>query len=730
MSSTSRRYIVNSTLIPLTLLAQQPLLAESGDSTSGTIVVTATRTAKVESEAPASVTVVTEQEIKNKHAHRLDEALQGTPGVFIRGLDGEQPSNWQNQITLRGVPGYYRTGVLLDGIPLNNAFSAGVNMSIVPMDEIQQIEVVPGPFSSLYGGAGMSGVINIITKAPEKRDLNARTELGSHDFRSLTLGYRDRFENGVGLSLSYGHKEADGYVKEYVKKTPSGSGGTPVTGWEQVGTPTGGTTYIVGDKGEQPWEVDNFSARLYLTLSEVSQLILSASYLETESKPTLGSSYLRAGGVPFTSGSAEIDGSSTTIRATDFARTSNGEDVTRYSLNYERDLANGGDLSASLSYQDNAYWYTSVSSNLTDTEGAGKVSDIPANSLYADVHVGLPLGESHYLVLGLSGNRDRLNKKVYALDNWTEQDDKGALGDYANGKSRLVALYAQDEFMLTPRLTAYLGARYDRWSTEGDIFISNALNHYNSRSRSAFSPKLSLVYDLSAATVIKGAVGRAFRAPNLSDMYSSFGSSTIYWSNPDLEPEKVTSAELSVEHRLSRATKLRATTYVSRYSDLIYTTTSGSDRTKLNAGKADTEGLDLELRHALTPSISSFINATWVNTEITDNNVRPESEGKQIPLQARQLANVGLEGAYGPWSGSVIGTYTGKMYSRDDNSDTESGVPGSYDAYFKVNTKIGYRFNDNWSADLSIKNLLDREYYQGNYLADERSYYLGLSARF
>ncbi len=697
----------------------------------GVMVVTATRTAKVESEAPASVTVVSEQEIENKHAHRIDEALQGAPGVFIDSLDGEQPSNYNNKITLRGVPGYYRTGVLLDGVPLNNAFSGGVNMSIVPTEDIQQIEVVPGPFSSLYGGAGMSGVINVITKKPEGREVNVRAEGGSHNLKSISTNYRDLFENGVGLSLSYNHKEANGYVKQLVTKTPSGGGGTVVTGWENTGTTTGGTTYIVGDKGKQSWEVDNLSGKLYLPLSDVSELILSASYLDTISNGSQGESYLRASGVPFTSGSANIDGSSTTIRATDFLGSSNGEKVTRYAANYKRDLANDGKLEASLSYQDNSYWYTSITSNSTNTQGPGKLSDIPASSIHGDVHVGLPMNDTHYLVLGLSGNRNMLNKKVYALSDWTEEDDTGALGDYANGKSQLFALYAQDEISLTPDLTAYVGGRYDRWSTSGDIYIGGTPTDYSNRTSAAFSPKVSLVYDLSDQTVIKGAIGKAFRAPNLSDMYSTWQYySTTYWSNPDLEPETVTSAELSVDHQFTSATKFRATAYASRFSDLIYSTTSGTDRIKLNAGSAETEGLDLELRHALTRNISAFINATWVSTEITENEVRPESVGKKIPLQASRLANVGIQGGYGPWSGSLIGSYTGKMYSKDDNSDTESDVPGSYDAHFTANLKLGYRFDDTWSADLAIKNLFDREYYKGTTMADGRSFYLGLNANF
>src|SRR3990167_5632260 len=146
----------------ITLAVSQAVYADQNVEMLDDVVVTATKTAKIASEAPATVTVVTAKQIENKNVHRIEEALAGAPGVFIRGLGGERPSNYLNQITLRGIPGYYRTGILVDGISINNAFSGGVNMSVVPIDDIQQIEVVPGPFSSLYGGAGMSGVVNII----------------------------------------------------------------------------------------------------------------------------------------------------------------------------------------------------------------------------------------------------------------------------------------------------------------------------------------------------------------------------------------------------------------------------------------------------------------------------------------------------------------------------------------------------------------------------------------
>src|SRR4030066_1053989 len=156
-------------LIAAGIVQSTGVYADEAGASLPEMVVTATKTAKIISNAPATVTVVTAREIENKNVHRMEEALAGTSGVFVRGLGGEQPSNYLNQITLRGSPGYYRTGILVDGISINNAFSGGVNMSLVPVDDIKQIEVVPGPFSSLYGGAGMSGVVNIITKTPEKR---------------------------------------------------------------------------------------------------------------------------------------------------------------------------------------------------------------------------------------------------------------------------------------------------------------------------------------------------------------------------------------------------------------------------------------------------------------------------------------------------------------------------------------------------------------------------------
>lgn len=720
-----------------TLVANRSAYAAQDAEMLEDVVVTATKTAKIASEAPASVTVVTAREIENKNVHRIEEALAGSSGVFIRDLGGEQPSNYLNQITLRGIPGYYRTGVLVDGVSINNAFSGGVNMSVVPTNDIQQIEVVPGPFSSLYGGAGMSGVVNIITKTPEKREVSLKADAGSHNFRSLDLGYRDRFSDTLGMSLSFGRKESDGYVNEYVTKTPTGA--TPATvvdGWQKITTSTGATTYIIGDKGKEAWQQENYGAKLYLKLSPASRLVFDASYLTHRTKDGQGNSYLTSGGVPFTNGAATIDGKTTTaaspVRATDFLAATNGEDLTRYAATYETQPASDMKFKANLSYQNNQYWYTSIAANATNTSGAGTLSDIPADKLDGDVQVSFPLGGSQYMVVGASANKSTLRKRVYGLANWREKDNTGALGDWADGNSDSMAAYIQDEIAVSDRLTMYGGARYDRWSTDGAYSIATVLSTLGARSSSAMSPKVSAVYRLDQGTVIKGAIGKAFRAPNLSDMYSGYraSSGTVIRPNPNLKPELVTTSEIGAEHEFNAGTLLRATFYQSRLTDLIYSSTAAGFTDKYNAGTAETKGIDLEARQKLPDGLTAFINATLVSSKITENSAKPASVGKQIPLQAKRMANIGLEGGRGPWSGSVIGSYVGKMYGSDDNTDTVNNVPGSYDPYFVANAKISYKLDKAVTASFSVKNLFGREYFGGGSKADGRSFFVGLGLNY
>lgn len=119
------------------------------------IVVTATRTEKEASLAPASVSVVTQEDIQKTGAKTVDQALSSIPGAYApRHTKGGMMDSLSNgALTLRGVPRASSTLFMVDGIILNDAYSGSQRSSLaVAPESVDRIEVVRGPFSSLYGG--------------------------------------------------------------------------------------------------------------------------------------------------------------------------------------------------------------------------------------------------------------------------------------------------------------------------------------------------------------------------------------------------------------------------------------------------------------------------------------------------------------------------------------------------------------------------------------------------
>ena len=116
-------------------------------------------------DAPATMTVITNEELQKKSYTDIADALKNVPGVFIDGGGANQ------SILMRGMGSAY-TLFLIDGKPMQNADAftpngnlAGVQMNFLPsVENIERIEIIRGPASSLYGSDAMGGVINIITK--------------------------------------------------------------------------------------------------------------------------------------------------------------------------------------------------------------------------------------------------------------------------------------------------------------------------------------------------------------------------------------------------------------------------------------------------------------------------------------------------------------------------------------------------------------------------------------
>lgn len=129
------------------------------------VVVTATKSSRKITESPASVVVISRKEIQSSAAKNIDDVLQYAVGVQVKRVAG-MGEGIPSDIVLRGIPGALaaaRTLILVDGIPTNVAGTPFLILNEIPLDAIQRVEIIKGPFSSLYGANALGGVINIIT---------------------------------------------------------------------------------------------------------------------------------------------------------------------------------------------------------------------------------------------------------------------------------------------------------------------------------------------------------------------------------------------------------------------------------------------------------------------------------------------------------------------------------------------------------------------------------------
>lgn len=133
-------------------------------STSGVpenaVLVTATRTARTADQTLASVTVITRVDIERSQANDVPELLRGLPGVMMTSTGGYGKGA---SLFLRGTnPGHVL--VLVDGIKVGSATSGAPTWEFLPLAEIERIEIVRGPRSSLYGSEAIGGVVQIFTR--------------------------------------------------------------------------------------------------------------------------------------------------------------------------------------------------------------------------------------------------------------------------------------------------------------------------------------------------------------------------------------------------------------------------------------------------------------------------------------------------------------------------------------------------------------------------------------
>lgn len=690
----------------------------------GEVVVTATRTNAALSDAPAAVTVVDAVKIESQNVSRLGDMLEQVPSLYMRGgaLGQSQGTIGTSGMSLRGID-QTKTLVLLDGQPIQDAGSGKVNWRVPFVEDIARIEVVPGAFSSLYGSNAIGGVVNIITKQPDKREFTAKIKKGWNDAsgEDASIYFRDKMDSGLGFVGGLGYQNRDSYVNDFVVKAPSpGAAGTPVTGAHAITTREGAPTYLLGDLGTTPWRSTNATAKLFYNLDARDKVYAGVSHQETKENYSQFNTYLRdsATGSPVSSGTLGINGQRVTLTDYNFTLFSFlplHESTTRYFAGFDGTIGNSYLLKADIGKIERTYSFTLASPTATWNRGAGTLSDTPNDGLDGTVQLSFPVGGNHFVVTGIALHRDSVNQQIYALSNWRTPGSKTAVTSGYNGYSTTVSVFAQDEISASDTLRIYLGGRWDDWETKGDNFLTtpSSSTFFPVHGVSAFSPKISAVYKPNGNTILRASYGKSFRAPTNQDLYvttTSRGKTTA--GDPNLRPERATTWEIGAEFRFTNDIKTTATYYDTRLSDLIYLMqVNAANSLRINAAKAKVQGIELGFTAKPANWLAFNANYAYIDSKMLQNSTDPLSVGKRLTDSPRNIVGIGLTAQQGDWTGTLNARYVSHIFWNAQNTDIVEGVPGSYDAHTMINAKVGYAFSKNVKGSMAINNLLDRKAY-------------------
>lgn len=686
--------------VAVTLLFSLPVYAEDVKLDEGQkldeVVVTATKTKQAKNEAPASVDVVTGEEIREKNLNFADQSLRELPGVFSERRGGTSGiADSFAPLHLRGMPNASQSLVLLDGQPMNN-YEGNVHWWAIPVENIDRVEVVRGPFSSLYGGGAMGGVVNIITKT-DPTLLGVTYGYGSYKSSLISAGHGWKIGDFT-YNISARALEVEDPEQTSTARNP-GANTIPIQSAD------GRTAHLQGYTRLKA-TTDALTAGVTWDMTTESALDLKFTHANFKLDPDERQTF----------DGARLSASFREHATNTYVVSYRNADIENVEILFNAGLTDN--------YKDLFIW----NNNSNDS--------VRPNSHYTSgLQSNITFGK-HILTLGTDWNQGRMST-VDEATLPTPDDDK-----IAKGKLRTIGLFAQDQWKIIEQVTLYTSARYDSWKAFDAGTSSSATGFpvvVSSNSESHVSPKISLVYRPDKFTSIRTSAGEAFRGPTLWEAFKySRGNNSTSLPNPELEPETVRSYEVGFNRNLFTYFDLGATYFVNHFKDLIYQVDipdvdgdGRADNLYDNVGKAKSRGYELTFGFKPIKEVSFFANHTRIITRIQDVDnptLAASIEGKEFARVPRYTYNLGTDIAVGPVYSNVVARYVGDSFRNSDNSDTIDHRYNGNDPYAVMDFSLGFRIK-HFELTGAVYNVFGREFWESYDKNPGRTYFLTATAR-
>ncbi len=575
---------------PLTITLAPATVQQSLDVTATRTSILPTGVDDVESQPDAAI--VSDTQLEQWGPLTTDDKLRLVPGFSLLRRSGSQTANPTSQgVSLRGLgaSGASRALVLVDGIPINDPFGGWIYWARVPQASLNEVQIVPGGVSALYGNDALGGVVNLETRSAVQTAGDIEGSYGNENspfgsgWGAIRWGQWDLSGSGEGY-------RTDGYID-----VPSDLRGTvdrPVN--VQYGTGNLRLERLFGDRG-----------RAFLD-GEI--------YGEDRQNGT------------------QLQINDTTIRQLSFGTDYNSASAGLFTLRLY-----GGT-------QNYHQTFSSVALN-RDSESLTDVQNVPVQQMGLIGQWSKQIVPRFTMLAGLDGTY------VQGVSLETTYSSGKPTADLRNGGTQeSLGAFLEGIVQITPRWSVTLAGREDLWSNYDGSSIriqvhgAETMTDFPARGQNAFDPRISTSYRVSDHVVLYGSGYRSFRAPTLNELYRSFRVGNVVTdANAFLRAERFSGGEAGARATmLNNRVSIRGSVFGGVVNNPVENVTLSSTPTLItrmreNLGETQSIGFQLGTDIRFTNRITLNAGYQFTNSTVASYPGNPALVGNLIPLVPRSI---------------------------------------------------------------------------------------------
>jgi len=646
-------------------------------------ISSATKTDTRIRDIPQSISVITEEQIKDQSLLGLTDAIKYSPGVMAGQGEGNRDSVWfrGNQST---------SDLFVDGVRDDVQYYRDLY-------NIDRVEVLMGPNGMIFGRGGVGGVINRVTKEAHWENKNElRMQGGTYDHKRSSID----LNSGINETLA---------VRINAMIEDSGSFRQGVESEKKAINPT--FTFKPSDK---------------------TKIVVGMEYFNDKRTNDRGIPSVSNGlqSRPFSTSRSTFFGNAS--QSPNEAIVKNGYAIIDHTFDNGMSVKNTTRFSDYDKYYQNVYANSSVQANGTFTidgyydntqrQNFFNQTDLTYNfktgSVSHKLLTGLEIGlqeNQNYRIVNSGTDPTPLASNPFALLTFNSSRSRNTSTDISNQ-----AIYLQDQIYLNEQFQIIAGLRYDKFKTKfnDSVTIANSATINDQ----FISPRVGLVYKPIEPVSLYTNYSLSY-LPRTGEQLTSLTSSI-----KSFDPEKFTNIEAGIKYDLLQSFSISSSIYRLERSKMAITDPSSPTNTIIVDGQV-TKGFELGVAGKLFDSYSMYGGYTYQDAEITKNQGTGDAQiTSGTPLGHVPKHTFSLWNKYEmneTWSAALGIVSRSDMFAATPTTSTAVKLPG----YARLDAAIYANINKQTKLQLNIENLLDKTYYQSAHNNNNIMYGYPLTAR-